>query len=131
MWNAAADALAFENDVASFHKEHKNGEQFSLLFIKMAQGATALEAFKETIRCIWDATYQFIAFAELLLNEFPGGPQLERYLEIVINLFNGNPLLHSNMQRYVSFSASKISIAKYESLDQEFEFVYQVLLKDY
>jgi len=129
MCDAAGDAGALQNDIQSFPKEFRQGEQFNLILVKMNQGATPLEAFKEVLRCVWDATYQFIYFAELMLKEFPDDPDFALYLDITINMINGYPDVHHYMLRYPSSYGKIIKIKEFEDIDEQFDYGYNVLLK--
>jgi len=130
MWNAAGDCLSFQNDLLSLKKEIENGDPpNNLVQIKIRQGATAKEAFKETLRVIWDSTYQFIYFAELLLEEFKGDQDLDLYIQIIVDMINGDPTLHSRMKRYTtSVSCEVIPVKEFDSIDEQFEHAYEFLL---
>jgi len=129
MWDAPDDCLVFQNDLLALKKEIENGDPpNTLVRIKIRQGATTKEAFKETVRVIWDATYQFIHLAELLLEEFKGDQDLELYTEIVVNMINGDPTLHSRMKRYTSVSCEVVRIKEFDTIDKQFEYAYDFLL---
>jgi len=129
MWDAAGDCLTFQNDILSLKKEVENGDPLNnLVRVKITQGATAKEAFKETLRIIWDSTYQFIYFAELLLEEFRDDKDLDLYIQMIINMINGDPTVHSRMKRYTTVSCEIVRIQEFDTIDEQFEYAYNFLL---
>jgi len=131
MWDAAGDCLTYQNDILSIKKEIDNGDPFNnLIHIKVKQGASGKEAFKETLRCIWDSTYQFMYFAELLLGEYPDDSDLALYIEMIIDMINGDPSVHGRMERYHSASCEIVPLGEeFDSLDEQYEYAYNTLLK--
>jgi len=117
MWDAAGDALSLQKDIMSLKKEIDNGNPFNLIYLKINQGATAQEAYREIIRQTWDATYQFMHYGELIVNEFPNDPDFILYMDIIINMINGDPDLHANMERYPTATECIIPLKDFVSID--------------
>jgi len=118
---------SFENDILSLKTEIAKGEQFNLVNIKCNQGIPTERAFQETLQLIWEATFQLVHSADLIIEEFPTNLQLVHYIDSTVDLINGNTAMHSNMERYESKSCVSehvLSIPQFSTVKEQTEFVY-------